>query len=74
MSRLTTAARICQEQGWAVGDTLEGSMEGSMEGVFWRMRITAIGESAILTRRPGAAEFTVWASELRKHGFRKVTG
>lgn len=65
---MTIAAHVCRDQGWAVGDTLEGDISG----VLGRFRITAIGASAILVRRPGCAEFACQAKDLAARGFRKV--
>ena len=47
------AARTCRENGWGVGTVLERSGDDGIH----RIRITAIGESAVLTR------VVVWRGE-----------
>ena len=68
VSRETAAARACREQGWKIGDMLEGPIGEEIV----RIRITAIGEAAILARRPRAGEYKHYPRDLMADGFRKV--
>jgi hypothetical protein len=51
-----TSAQLCKSRGFKVGDILRLKARSGFGNSVFTIKITAIGESAILARRKGAAE------------------
>ena len=73
MTKLSKAARYLTEVGLRVGDDALHTMSipSRYDGKEWHydclrhlVRITGVGESVVIVRRKGRAEFAVYASEL----------